>query len=145
MKIFAFLIPVFLSQEYSSYFYSVSLPDQPECNSNQRSICQKRGFQCFGKWNRWGGEIFECRKTCSQNCGRCSTLGTEYQFVELTEDRLQERRRCYCKAGYVSNDCAFYTLVQPDFSIAADSTESESVRSRFGLFTNTAQNPYHYA
>jgi len=63
MKIFAFLIPVFLSQEYSSYFYSVSLPDQPECNSNQRSICQKRGFQCFGKWNRWGGEIFECRKT----------------------------------------------------------------------------------
>ena len=64
MKIFAFLIPVFLSQEHSSYFNSVSLPlevpEQPECNSNQRSICQKRGFQCFGKWNRRDGEIFEC-------------------------------------------------------------------------------------
>ena len=77
------------------FFIGILLAENPECSENHKRICESRkGFKCAGKWNYWGKEKFECRKTvgysyklpcinfqCTdENCGNCSSSGTEYKY-----------------------------------------------------------------
>ena len=78
-----------------SFLFGILFAENPECNENHKRICETRkGYKCVGKWNYWGKEKFECRKTVTffwkllfinfqcidENCGNCSNSGTEYKY-----------------------------------------------------------------